>query len=90
MALDRCAAYGPDFTAVEGTQSCVKISGHVHVEIGSRTITSDNRGWVQGGTAPAAMRSEETVGGDLGNLPAARHLRLQQDADPSYGGWYVR
>lgn len=99
-ALDRCAAYGPNFTAVEGTGTCVKIAGHVRVEVGSHALgrVGDNSrvdsGYAQqGGTATAAMRTEETVNGDAGDpadFPYSHHLRLQQDSDPAYSGWYVR
>jgi hypothetical protein len=95
IALDRCAAYGPDFTSVEGTGACVKISGHVRVEVGAHGLNrvGDN-GYVQDGApAPAAMRTEETVNGDAGDpadFPYSHHLRLRQDSDPAYSGWYVR
>lgn len=28
-----CAAYGPGFVAVEGAQTCVRIGGHIRVEL---------------------------------------------------------
>lgn len=88
LALDKCAAYGPDFTSVEGTQSCVKIGGHVRVEVGSlnygRTIDQD---WSQGGTAPAAMRTESPVGSDDSGYPISHHLRLRQEPGPIYSGY---
>lgn len=99
FALDRCAAYGPDFTSVEGTGACVKISGHVRVEIGSHGLGHGDNGRVdggyarQGGTATAAMRTEETTSGyagDPADFPYSHHLRLRQDSDPAYSGWYVR
>lgn len=92
MALDHCAAYGPDFTSVEGTSACVKIAGHVRVEIGSRGLgrVGDNGFAQQGAAAPAAMHTEETIGGEPGDFQVSHHLRLQQDSDPSYSGWYVR
>jgi hypothetical protein len=31
---DTCAAYGAGFVAVEGTQTCVRVGGHVRVEMG--------------------------------------------------------
>lgn len=92
FALDRCAAYGPDFTSVEGSGACVKISGHVRVE--AHGLGHGDNGYVQqGGTATAAMRTEETVGGyagDPADFPYSHHLRLRQDSDPAYSGWYVR
>ncbi|MGB8278161.1 MAG: hypothetical protein WCF20_09585 [Methylovirgula sp.] len=94
MALDNCAAYGPEFTSVEGTQACAKIGGHVRVEFGSRNFGQSNsqatdHEWGRGGTAPAAMRTEGLVGSDSSEFPTAQHLRLRQDAAPTYGGWYL-
>ncbi len=95
MALDNCAAYGPDFTSVEGTKTCAKIGGHVRVEFGSHnfgqaTDQATNHEWGRGGTAPAAMRTEGLVGADPSGLPAARHLRLREDDSPTYTGSYLR
>ncbi len=83
IAEDRCAAYGPDFTSVEGTQNCVRIGGHVRVDAGVRNTGEG------AGAAPAAMRSEEIEGGDS-DLGGAEHLRLRQDAAPTYDGSYLR
>jgi Porin subfamily len=33
-AQNQCAAFGPGFVAVEGTQTCVRVGGHVRVEMG--------------------------------------------------------
>lgn len=88
LALDRCAAYGPDFTSVEGTQSCVKIGGHVRVEFGSRNYGRViDRDWGQGGTAPAAMRTETPAGSEETGYPIGHHLRLRQDSGPLYSGY---
>lgn len=100
VALDRCAVYGPDFTSVEGTQTCVKIGGHVRVEFGQRLPNQlndrpaindqgqvNNQGW---GTAPAAMRSDEPAENQPTDFPGARHLRLRQDSAPTYDGSYLR
>lgn len=91
MALDNCAAYGPEFTSVEGTQACAKIGGHVRVEFGSRNFgQATDHEWGRGGTAPAAMRTEGLVGSDLPEFSTAHHLRLRQDAAPTYEGGYLR
>lgn len=79
VALDRCSGYGPDFTSVEGTQTCVRIGGHVRVELGPRPPG-------QAGAAPAAMRTEGVLGGGDSDFPGAEHLRLRQDAAPTYDG----
>jgi hypothetical protein len=90
MALDRCAAYGPDFTSVEGTQTCVRIGGHVRVEIHTHTLDhSLDHGWSEGGTAPTAMRTDAPLGSDSTDYPSG-HLRLPQDSTPSYDGTYLR
>ncbi|MHB8886706.1 MAG: hypothetical protein ACYC5H_16810 [Methylovirgula sp.] len=88
LALDRCAAYGPEFTSVEGTDACVKIGGHVRVEFGPQNLgRTIKQGW--GRTAPAAMRSEGFVGGDPAG-PRAQHLRLRDDDAPAFPGSYLR
>lgn len=81
IALDRCSVYGPDFTSVEGTQTCVRIGGHVRVDLGPRAPA-------QAGAAPAAMRSEGLLGGDP-DYSGSDHLRLRQDAAPTYDGNYL-
>lgn len=86
MALDRCAAYGPGFTSVEGTQSCVKIGGHLRVEIQSGTAARATSDWSEGGTAPTALRTEAPLGSDASDDTSARHLRLPQDSLPQDGG----
>ena len=89
VALDRCAAYGPQFTSVEGTDACVRIGGHVRVEFGPQNIGhAINQGW--GRTAPAAMRSEGLVGVGPSGLPPAQHLRLRDDDAPAFPGSYLR
>lgn len=88
-AIDRCAAYGPEFTSVEGTSSCVRIGGHVRVEFGTQNLGhAANHGW--GRAAPAAMRTEGLVGADPSGFPQARHLRLRDDDSPAYPGSYLR
>jgi len=88
-AIDHCAVYGPEFTSVEGTQTCVRIGGHVRVEFGAQALNrAANYGW--GRTAPAAMRSEGPVGADPSGMPAAQHLRLRDDDAPSDTGSYLR
>ena len=70
-ANNPCEVYGSGFVAVAGTQTCVRIGGHVRVELGvSRPIGFDRAspldtphadlsapGLVQdGGTIPAGLR----------------------------------
>lgn len=88
IALDRCAAYGPEFTSVEGTDACVRIGGHVRVEFGAQNFghARDN-GWGRAGTAPAAMRTDGYIGGDPSGFPASQHLRLRQTDAPADGSY---
>jgi hypothetical protein len=96
LALDHCAAYGPEFTSVEGTETCVRIGGRVRVEFGAQSLHNAGRsGWGGAGTAPAAMRTEGPLSdGPADDFPQARHLRLRQhmrlDDAPTYGGYYLR
>jgi hypothetical protein len=32
-----CAAYGAGFARIEGTSTCVKVGGHITVDVGSRS-----------------------------------------------------
>jgi hypothetical protein len=51
---DRCVAmYGPGFVAVEGTEACIRIGGHIRVESG---VSRHSRGgaapaWTSGGSS---------------------------------------
>ncbi len=92
LALDHCAAYGPEFTSVEGTEACVRIGGRVRVEFGAKNLRRAGQGgWGRAGAAPAAMRLEGPIGGRPPGFPQARHLRLRQDDAPVYdGGSYLR
>ncbi len=70
-----CAAYGPGFTAVEGSDTCVFIGGHVRVGFGRGGDLPDT-GWATG----SAVRVNSASGGD-GSL-APGHLRLPE-SDPT-------
>ena len=61
-----CAAFGPEFTAVEGSNTCIFIGGHVRVGFGSRGDSPDT-GWATG----TAVRVNAASGG-----AATGHLRL--------------
>jgi Porin subfamily len=41
QALDKCAAYGPDFTSVAGSDTCVRIGGRVRVQFYYHKSTSE-------------------------------------------------
>jgi hypothetical protein len=42
QAIDHCAAYGPDFTSVAGSDACVRIGGRVRVQFSFHGYSSDN------------------------------------------------
>ncbi|MGO9673341.1 MAG: hypothetical protein ACLPSF_04095 [Methylocella sp.] len=65
-----CAAYGPGFTAVEGSDTCVFVGGHVRVGFGSRGGDSPDTGWATG----SAVRVNSASGAGAGLAPG--HLRL--------------
>lgn len=82
----QCAAYGPGFTAVEGSDACVWVGGHVRVEISSRALSATDNGWASGGAAPAAVHLNDAYEStDIiralparGEASASReHLRLR-------------
>ncbi|GAC1333798.1 MAG: hypothetical protein NVSMB26_15480 [Beijerinckiaceae bacterium] len=80
---DRCAVYGSGFVAVEGTETCARIGGHIRVEIGtlgSRTLRSGfNRMETVDGPRPAAVTSGRNPAAmnDDGDSHMRTHLRVQ-------------
>jgi hypothetical protein len=82
FALGNCAAYGPDFTLVEGTHSCVKIGGHVRVQF-STPVEDDHFGTDRLG--PGATSATLRSGGLDGyqGLAGPRHMRVDT-SDESY------
>ena len=70
---DRCAAYGPGFAAVAGSDTCMRIGGRVRVEAGNGFMAPNN-GWANDGIVPAGTSDQR------------RHLRLTETsgtaADP--------
>jgi hypothetical protein len=73
----RCAIYGPDFVAIEGTSTCVRIGGRVRVEAGSHLTGSPNNGWGNDAMRPAGMRSDTVSPGASEPMEGfARRLRL--------------
>jgi hypothetical protein len=80
---DRCAAYGPGFVGVEGTETCARIGGHIRVEIGalnSRTLRSVfNRTDTMDGPRPAALTSgQNPATNGEGDSHMRTHLRVQE------------
>ncbi len=67
------AAYGPGFSAVEGSDTCVWVGGHVRVEFGSRGTGSPDNGWANGG---AVRVNSGDYSGD-GAKATPGHLRLR-------------
>ena len=79
QALDHCAAYGPDFTSVAGSDACVRIGGRVRVEFGFRGMPNPYAN-ATGGVAshPAAMHSSGGAGpmADIPDGIEQSHVRL--------------
>jgi hypothetical protein len=80
-AASSCAAYGPDYAAVEGGNSCVRIGGHVRVQLGSNTGLTPGSNWTAGQTlghaAPATLRSDSDSPDTTPADSAATHLRIR-------------
>ena len=72
-----CAAFGPGFTAVKGSDTCVFIGGHVRVGFGSRGGDSPDTGWATGSAVRVNAPGERGAG-----AIAPGHLRLR-DGDPA-------
>ncbi len=47
-----CAAYGPGFAAVAGSDTCIRIGGRVRVEAGNGKFLPDT-GWANNAVVPA-------------------------------------
>jgi len=54
--INRCARYGADYAAVSGSNSCVRIGGHVRVELGRPQTVAPMGYAAQDGVVPAAAR----------------------------------
>jgi hypothetical protein len=52
----RCAAYGPGFTAVDGSDACVWVGGHVRLEVGSRMASAPENGWAASDAAAVRVK----------------------------------
>lgn len=72
-----CAASGPGFRAVPGSDTCIFIGGHVRVGFGSRGGDSPDTGWATGSAVRVNAPGERTAG-----ALAPGHLRLR-DGDES-------
>lgn len=81
---DNCAAYAPGFASLEGSDTCIRIGGHVRVEVSSgSTSSTQNNGWASGSARPASLYT--TSDGDRhsnhslnGMDLSSSHLRLRQ------------
>jgi hypothetical protein len=72
-AKAQCAAFGPGFTAVDGSDTCVWMGAHIRVGLGSRGSDSSNNGWASG-SAPVRVNAGD-ASNDQEDL-APSHLRL--------------
>jgi hypothetical protein len=82
FARDNCAAYGPDFTSVEGSHNCVRIGGHLRVEFSAPV---EDFHFMSNHFSPnatsAALRSD-SLGGDS-SFAQPHHMRVDT-IDESY------
>lgn len=74
----QCAAFGPGFTAVAGSDSCVWTGGHVRVGSGYRGSSSPYNGRAAGGATPVRVNDSGDHSGETGM--SRGHLRLR-DSD---------
>jgi Porin subfamily len=60
--INRCSIYGPDFVAIEGTDACARVGGHIRVElgVGNGLRSSFNRSDADG-ARPAALNSGQNI-----------------------------
>jgi len=71
----RCAALGPDYAAVEGGDTCVRIGGHVRVQFGASNASLDPiGGWAASHASSATLHVEGT---DKTPSGATSHLRVR-------------
>ncbi|WP_158810729.1 porin [Beijerinckia sp. L45] len=70
---NRCAAYGPEFAAVEGSDTCMRIGGHVRVQMGTNAGLRPSSGWGAGSASAATLRSDSADP----RTGAATHLRVR-------------
>jgi hypothetical protein len=78
--VSSCAAYGPDYAAVEGGNTCVRIGGHVRVQVGSAELSSGTdwtAGHALGQAAPATLRSDSNGPDPAPAGSTATHLRIR-------------
>ena len=68
--FSHCSSYGPDFAAVEGSNTCVKIGGRVRVQLGTNASLHPDT-WHASHAAPATLRSDSPV------TATANHLRIR-------------
>ncbi|ACK51817.1 hypothetical protein Msil_2901 [Methylocella silvestris BL2] len=74
VAQARCEAeYGPGFSAVANSSTCIWVGGHVRVGFGPRGGSPDN-GWANGG-GPVRVNA-----GDGASRPMTGRLRLNEGA----------
>jgi Porin subfamily len=85
QALDHCAAYGPDFASVAGSDACVRIGGRVRVEFDFRRLPNpyeNETNWAA--SHPAAMHSGRSIepSDDIPDAVEPSHVRLPGPGAP--------
>ncbi len=84
-AGESCAAYGPGFTKIDGSETCIHVGGHVRVEAGPRLTSSSvntGNGLVSSGARPASLHAstDDTTGSINAAGFARSHVRLPEGA----------
>ncbi len=82
FALGNCAVFGPDFTLVEGTHSCVRIGGHVRVQFSTPMQDYHFTNGRLGASATSATLRSDSFDADQG-FAAPHHMRVDT-SDESY------
>jgi hypothetical protein len=76
--INRCSAYGSEFVAIEGTDSCARVGGHIRVEIGAGNGLRNGFGRSgSDGARPAALNSGQSDT-DTRYDDSRGHLRVRE------------
>jgi hypothetical protein len=60
--INRCSVYGSNFVAVEGTDACARVGGHIRVEVGAGNgLRSGFNRSEADGARPAALSSGQSA-----------------------------
>jgi hypothetical protein len=79
--INRCSIYGSDFVAIEGTDACARVGGHIRVELGiGNGLRSGFNRSDSDGTRPAALNSGQDIVDPSSDTrgDSRGHLRVQE------------